>query len=570
MFRLFQKGKNFLVSPQNSVMSAATVIMFMIICSRILGLVRQRVLVHFFAPQDLSLFFAAFRLPDLVFEVLVFGTFSSAFIPVFAKTVKEDYRKAWNIASYIVNIGILIFLFFGLVFGFGAGSMYGILAPGYSLEEQKAIVSLTRILFLAQGFFVISYVLTGILESLRRFLIPALAPLFYNLGIIIGTVIFSPIYGLNGPVYGVVLGAFLHFIIQLPLAYKLGFRFGRKIELSPEVRRIGRLALPRMIEVLFLQISKMAELFFSSVISKASYTYFTFGNTLQLLPVGIFGTSIAKAALPSLSGYADDREKFRKVLFGALYDMAFFVIPISTLLIVLRTPIVRLAYGSDIFTWEATVQTGYVLSAFAVGIFFQSAAALLARSFYALHDTKTPVVVSVVSIITIIVLDYLFVGVLGTDVWGLALSFTIGSFVQSATLFILINRRVKNGNLFLAVTPILKCVFSAFWSGVIMYAFLKFFDRYSWVKNLSVLTKIDASRGIAFEKFVLDTRYTANLLVLTILVALVGVISYILIAISVRSQQVWNFIELTRRILQRDISPIPKEEEPVAPPPSDT
>ncbi|KKQ86301.1 MAG: hypothetical protein UT10_C0030G0001, partial [Candidatus Woesebacteria bacterium GW2011_GWB1_38_8b] len=289
MFKFFQKGQKLLTSPQNSVMSAAAVIMLMIVVSRILGLVRQRILAHFFVPTDLSLFFAAFRLPDLVFEVLVFGTFSSAFIPVFTRAIKDDEKKAWDTASYVVNIGILVFVVFGLLLGFGAPQMYGVLTPGFTAEDQAKIVSLTRVLFAAQGFFVVSYVLTGVLESLRRFLIPALAPLFYNLGIIVGTVFLSKQFGLNGPVYGVVLGAFAHFAIQLPLAYKMGFRFKNKILFTPEVRRIGKLALPRVIEVSFLQVSKMVELFFSSLISKAAYTYFTFGNSLQLLPVGIFG-----------------------------------------------------------------------------------------------------------------------------------------------------------------------------------------------------------------------------------------------------------------------------------------
>ena len=569
MFKFFQKGQKLLTSPQNSVMSAAAVIMLMIVVSRILGLVRQRILAHFFVPTDLSLFFAAFRLPDLVFEVLVFGTFSSAFIPVFTRAIKDDEKKAWDTASYVVNIGILVFVVFGLLLGFGAPQMYGVLTPGFTAEDQAKIVSLTRVLFAAQGFFVVSYVLTGVLESLRRFLIPALAPLFYNLGIIVGTVFLSKQFGLNGPVYGVVLGAFAHFAIQLPLAYKMGFRFKNKILFTPEVRRIGKLALPRVIEVSFLQVSKMVELFFSSLISKAAYTYFTFGNSLQLLPVGIFGTSIAKAALPSLATYADDHENFKKVLFSALYDMAFFVIPISTLLIVLRVPIVRLVYGTDIFTWEATIQTGYVLSAFAIGVFFQSAAALLARSFYALHDTRTPVVISILSIILIVIFDYVFVSVFKTGVWGLALSFTIGSFIQSGSLFVMINKRVKNGKLTTALIPIGKSVFSAFVSGSIMFILLKFFDRYAWIKRLSFLGKIEIARNLPFEKFVLDTRYTINLIILTFFVSLVGLLSYIVISMFLKSQQVWNFFELVKRILRKNISPIPKEQEPVSSTPTD-
>ena len=183
--KIISKSKKLLTSPQSSVLSAATIIMLMVIASRILGLVRQRVLAHYFLPADLSLFFAAFRLPDLIFEVLVFGTFSSAFIPVFTKALKKENSDAWEIAGTVTNISLLIFGIFALIAGIFADNLYAIFAPGFGPAERAQIVKIARILFAAQGFFVISYVLTGVLESLRRFLIPALAPLFYNLGIIL-------------------------------------------------------------------------------------------------------------------------------------------------------------------------------------------------------------------------------------------------------------------------------------------------------------------------------------------------------------------------------------------------
>jgi putative peptidoglycan lipid II flippase len=227
--KIIEKGRKIFTSQQTSVLSAATLIMLMIITSRVLGLARQRILAHFFTVDQLSLFFAAFRLPDSIFEVLVFGTFSSAFIPVFARVARKNEKEAWVLASSIVNIGVVIFAVMVFFFFLSAKTFYGIIAPGFSPDQQVKIVFLTRILFLAQGFFVISYVLTGVLESLKRFLIPALAPIFYNLGIILGTIVLVPYFGLMAPVYGVVFGAFLHFAIQIPLAYRLGFSFRSKI-----------------------------------------------------------------------------------------------------------------------------------------------------------------------------------------------------------------------------------------------------------------------------------------------------------------------------------------------------
>lgn len=138
---IINKGKKIFSSPQSSVLSAATIIMFMTIASRVLGLVRQRALAHFFEPNELSLFFAAFRLPDLIFEVLVFGTFASAFIPVFTKSLKKGSKDAWEIAGTIANIGLIIFVVMALVIAFFSGHLYGILAPGFTGADRDTIVS---------------------------------------------------------------------------------------------------------------------------------------------------------------------------------------------------------------------------------------------------------------------------------------------------------------------------------------------------------------------------------------------------------------------------------------------
>lgn len=574
MFKsLLNKGRKFLTNPQTSVLSAASLIMIMVIASRLLGLVRQRVLAHFFLPEELSLFFAAFRLPDLVFEVLVFGTFSSAFIPVFTKMQKEKNAEvAWQTAGFVVNIGLLVFLIVSLALNLHAGFIYEILAPGYSGSEREVVVGLSRILFAAQGFFIVSFVLTGVLESMRRFLFPALAPLFYNMGIIFGTTLFAREHGLYGPVFGVVAGAALHFLIQLPLARKLGFRFVFGIKLTEGVKKIVKLALPRLLETGLLQISKTVELAFSTLVSTAAYTYYTFGNSIQLLPVGIFGVSIAKAALPALASESSNVKKFRSIMFSALYDMCFLIIPMASILVVLRIPLVRLVYGTDIFGWEATVQTGYVVSVFALGIVFQAASALLARSFYAIHDTKTPVGVSVLTIIVIVVTDFILIRVLGFNIWGLAAGSSLGSAVQACLLLYLINKKTGGTGFLSVIKPIFKSIISAFGSGSIMYFLLKIFDRSVWIKRLSFIDAIDVSNSIPFEKFVLDTRYTINLLILTLLVSIVGATMYIAFSLALGSKEVWNFFDLIQKMFfKRKVMPIPqKEAEAVSPTPTES
>lgn len=570
--RLLLKSKNIFTSKQNSVFSAATIIMIMVVVSRILGLIRQRVLAHFFEANELSLFFAAFRLPDLLFEVLVWGTFSSAFIPVFTKSLEKGRKKAWKIAGSVTNIGFLIFLVLSLLIIIFADRLYGVFVPGFEVVDRGQVVLIARILFAAQGFFVISYVLTAVLESLRRFLVPAIAPLFYNLGIILGTMVFSPKLGLLGPTIGVLIGAFLHFLIQLPLAFKLGFRFSLKTKVTPEVKKIGKLALPRLIEVSFLQVAKTVELSLATLISTASYTYFTFGNTIQLLPVGLLGTSIAKATLPTLARQSDKLDEFKNTLFKVLGQMFFLIIPISTFLIVLRIPIVRLIYGTDIFSWESTVQTGLVVSAFAFGIIFQATSSVLARGFYALHETRTPVIISVTTIFINIVIDIILVKVFYLPIWGLAAAFSFSTFLQSSLLYIFLIKKIGDGETIKRLSSIIKAIVSSVVSGFVMYFLLKVFDRSVWVKRLSFLGKIEGLEGIDFEKFVLDTRYTANLLILTIFVFVLGSFVYLLSSWLLKSEELLYFSNFIKRMFVniKFIKLPVKKFEPMSEPPKES
>lgn len=496
MNEIIRRGKKIFFSEQNTILSAAAIIAAMTIASQILGLVRQRIVLHFFLPDQASLFFAALRLPELLFEVLVYGMFSSAFIPVFTKAFKKDEKEAWDTAGRVVTIGLLLFLVFAVVFGIFAEQIYTIVAPGYSHAQIVEIAKLARILFLAQAIFIASYVLTSVLESLRRFLIPALAPIFYNLGLIVGTLLLAPKIGLMAPTWGVVVGAFIHLLIQLPLAWKLGFRFTANTKPNDEVRAIAKLAAPRLADLSFQQLVDMTVLYFSSLISTAAYTYFTLANSLQLAPVRLFGTSLAKAALPTLTREADDPEQFKKTLLKTLYQMFFLILPVSTVFIVLRIPTIRIFFGTSIFDWNSTVETGMVLSAFAVGIPFQATVALLARGFYAFHDTRTPVIISIVGDSLVIIGDFLLVKGFGLPTWALGAGFSLGAFAETIILAIILNKRIHIFSKVSTLIPALKSIVASVSSGLVMFFLLKFFDKWTWVTRLK--------RPIPFENFVLD------------------------------------------------------------------
>jgi len=529
--QLFNSENNIFNRRQSSIFSAATIVMIMIAASRVLGLVRSRVLAHFFTAAALSPYLAAFRIPDTVFEVLVYGALSSAFIPVFTSYFTKNKKdEAWYVATASLNIGVICFSILAIIILIFAEPIYKIIAPGYTSAEIAQIAVLTRILMAAQAFFVISYFLTGVLESTQRFLVPAIAPLFYNIGIIVTTAILAPSLGIYAPALGAVVGAFLHFLIQLPIAYSLGFRWHKILDFThPGVRSIGKLALPRLIELSFLEVGKFAELFLASLVSTAALTYFTFANSFQLVPIGLFGTSIAKASLPVLSaqharGETKEFGKTLRILFG---QILFLVLPCSVFLVILRVPLVRLVFGAEQFDWEATIQTGYALSAFALGIFAQALIYLLARAFYALHDTVTPVRISIASIFIEIIFGAIFILGMHLPIWSLALAFSISSIAQCIGLLIALVQRLPELKIDRFALVFGKITFTSFASGGLMFILLKIMDKSVWSEQLSFLGKMGLTIPTDFERFVLDTNYTINLLMLTVFVGLIGVLVYL-------------------------------------------
>ena len=534
----------FLNQRQTNIFSAATIIGSMIAASRVLGLVRNRVLAHFFSAEELSIYFAAFRLPETIFGILVFGIISSAFIPVFVGYLsKKKKKEAWHVASVILNATFLTFTFLALLIFIFAKPLYQLITAGFTPKQIEEVVSLTRILIFAQAFFVLSYFLTGILESFQRFLIPAIAPLFYNLGIILGTILLSNRFGIFAPTLGAVLGSALHLAIQVPFCSLLGFSPALKLDFShPGVRKIGELAFPRIIELAILEFSKSIELFLASLISTAAYTWFTFASSLQLFPVSLFGTSIAKATLPTLSYRSTDKNltEFKKIFLSSFKQILFLTIPFSIFLAVLRIPVVRLAFGASRFTWKSTIETSQTLSVFCLSISAQALTFLLARAFYALHQTATAVKASVLSIFLNITLSFLFILIFHFPIWGLALSFSISSICHVFILFYLLNKKINfdKKQLF---SPFIKVLFASLLAGSLMFFLLKIFDRSVWDKKLSFLGRYGLALPTTFEHFVLDTHYTINLALLTLFVSLTGIISYLFLAWVFRIEELAVF-----------------------------
>jgi len=541
---IFRKIQEFFYSRQADILSAALILGGSALASRVLGLVRNWVLADHFAVEEIAIFFSAFRFPETFFEILVLGSLSSAFIPTFVSYLsKKKEEEGWRITGIVLNLTLGIFAALSALVFIFALPISRLIAPGFAEAEILLMSRLTRILIFTQGFFVLSFFLTGALKSYQRFVVPALAPVLYNLGIIGTTLLFARSWGIYAPVWGAVVGAFLHFAIQVPVAVRLGFRPVWSLNVNhPGVKRIIRLAAPRVAEIGFLQILKTAEVVFASLIGTASFTYLTFARSLEMIPVSLFGLSLADAALPVLSRRG---RAFKKTFFSVFRQILFLTLPLAVAFAVLRIPLVRLAFGASRFTWSSTVETGYTLSMFALGIIGQALTIHFVRAFYALQDTDTPVLIGIADVVLNVALYAYFAVVLHLPTWGLALAFAISALVQAAVLGVLLIRRAEldiRGFLL----PGIRIGLASLVSGSVMYVLLKVLDRSAWDKNLSFLGRWALPEP--WPNFVLDTRYTLNLIILTAIVFLFGMGIYLLICRMLRVEEVGIISQAWRRI----------------------
>ncbi|RJR14577.1 murein biosynthesis integral membrane protein MurJ [Candidatus Microgenomates bacterium] len=495
---------------QNSILSAASVIMIMVLLSRVLGLLRDRLLAHYFSVSDLGIYFAAFRLPNLIFELLVMGALATAFIPVFTRILtKEGEQAAFKMAANIINVAfvaVVILIIPLLIFTYPIARL---IVPGFNPEQLDLMVSFTRIMLLGQLLpLAIGNFFTGMLQSFQRFLLPALAPVVYNIGIILGVVFFASATGLYSAVFGVVIGAFMYLLIQIPLLLLLRYRHTWQVSYAdPHTREVFKLMLPRTFGLAVSQIDTTLDLILASFLGPRSITIFNFAQHLQQVPIGLFGATFAQAVLPTLSseGAKKDLDTFKKYFLASLHQTLFFVLPASMMLIVLRIPVVRLVFGAERFDWEATVLTGMTVSFFAVSIFAQSLAQLLARAFYALLDTKTPVIIGVVSVIVNVVLSYTFILILHLPVWSLAASASSASIVHIFFLWIFLYRKVKGFDLGTMLIPAVKILIATLITGIFLYVPIKLLDRLVFdttrVFDLILLTGVASFSGLSVYVF---------------------------------------------------------------------
>ena len=450
---------------------------------------------------------------------------------IFSEYLEKNKNEAYQVASSIINIVLTFFILFGLLIFIFAPQLCRLIAPSFSPEKIALMSSLTRLMLFAQVFFCISNFLTGIIQSNQRFLVPALAPVAYNLGIIFGIIALTPTFGIYGPTLGVVIGALLHFLVQIPLALKLGFSY---LPLSwefshPGVKEIVRLMLPRTLALAVSQIEATVPVFLASSLMAGSLTIFYFAQHLMNLPVGLFGATIGQAALPALSQNSakKDWQEFKKTFLSSFFQILYLVLPASAILLILRIPTVRLVFGTKNFPWQATILTGKTLALFTIAIFSQSIIQVLVRGFYALRNTKTPLLIGAFGVAINVFLSVLLTLRLGFGVLGLAAATSIASFIHAVLLFVFLDRKVRGFERKSVFIPLFKMSLATLVTAVFLWIPMRVLDRY-----------------------ILDTTRTINLIILTILASSIGLGVYILCSLIFKIGELAVFVGLAKKIGQ--------------------
>lgn len=433
---------------ENSIKGATGILIVTLTLSNLLGLIRDHYLAQKIPTDILDTYYAAFRLPDLVFNLLILGAIASAFIPVFTAYIsRKKIAEAWHIVNSFISIAfVAVLISLGILFLL-MPYLVPLLVPAFSPEKQELTLKLARLMLLSPIFFSLSYIFGGILNSFRRFLIYSIAPLVYNLSIILGTIFWADKIGVYGPTIGVVCGSALHMIVQIPSCIALGWRPRILFDWANEgVRKIIKLMVPRTIGLGANQLMLLAFTAIASALGGGAVAIFNLADNIQTMPTVVFGTSFATAIFPVLSRAASlgQKETFLAYVNRAIRGILYLLIPATVIFILLRAQIIRLILGSGYFGWEQTVTAASTLGLFSLSLVFSGIVPLFARSFYAQHDTKTPMTISIISILVSIISAY---GLSKTSmgVAGLALAFTFGSFVNAILLYWLF--RIKIGKL---------------------------------------------------------------------------------------------------------------------------
>ncbi len=460
---------------------AAGTVMLAFTFGQLIGLVRRILVAQAFgAGAELDSFIAANRVSETLFNLVAGGALGSAFIPTFAGLLAKDEKKdAWKLASAVANWVVLVLsLLAALVALFAPSIVRYALAPGFSADPAQfaLTVDLLRIQLLSSILFGVSGLVMGILNSHQIFLIPALTPSMYQFGMIFGVLVLTPKMGIYGLAWGVVVGALFHLLLQVPVLIKqhgnYSFSFGIG---DANTREVIRLMGPRLLGVTVVQLNFWVNTWLASRMVSGSVAGIEYGFALMLMAQVAIAQSIATAAMPTFSaqyalGKMDD---VRDSLSATLRGVLLLAVPAAVGLILLRKPLIVLLYQRGEFGPRSTELVAWALLWYALGLVGHSVMEILARAFYALHDTKTPVLVGMGAMSLNIFFSVVFSALFEKIGWmphgGLALANSLATALEMLLLMILMRKRLGGVNGGSIMRGFGEASFAAFWMGGVLF-----------------------------------------------------------------------------------------------------
>ncbi|MBI5286448.1 MAG: murein biosynthesis integral membrane protein MurJ [Deltaproteobacteria bacterium] len=483
---------------EKGITKAASVVGLFTLLSRILGFVRDAVIAAIFgAGLYADAFFVAFRIPNLLRRLVGEGALTVSFIPVFTEELaRKGQGRAKELASTaftLFTIVLLVLTFLGIAF---APWIVGFISPGFADTPMKLslTISLTRWMFPFLFFISLVALAMGVLNSLKHFTAPALAPALFNISIVLCAVILLPY--LDEPVYvlavGVVIGGIAQLLFQLPFLHRYGMLPRPTLEFTdPAIKRVIALMIPSVFGVAVYQIGIFITTRFASNLAEGSVSYLYYADRVMEFPLGIFGIAIATVVLPSMSEDVanEDWQGFKESISFATRLIIFITLPATVGLIALGIPIINILFQRGEFTQEATRGTAYALYFYSLGLISFSGTRVFASAFYSMKDTFTPVMVAGIALVTNVILALLLMGPLKHG--GLALATTLASQLNFILLFLILRRRIGRVGGMAIISSAFKIAIASLFMGI-------------WVYLISLLGEWSTD-GVTLEKVIVLT-----------------------------------------------------------------
>jgi putative peptidoglycan lipid II flippase len=490
---------------------ATGIIALAVMCSRCLGLIREVLFNALFGTSSMGIFLVAFRAPNLLRDLFAEGALSISFITIFSKKIEtEGVATAWQLASKMLTLTTVFMSLISLAGILFANHMIAVLAPGFSPEDAKTTIFLTQIMYPFILLVSLAALVMGMLNSRDIFGIPALASSFFNIGSIIGGVLFGylldPHFGpksLIGLAIGTMIGGLLQLVVQIPSLRRVGFRFKPDFRWNdPGIRTILILTLPAVITASTVQLNVLINTSFASYIGKEAVTWLNSAFRLMQMPLGVFGVAVATITLPVVSRIAatKDHSQFGPTLGRAMRLAVFLTLPAAVGLWFFAQPIIGLIYEHGKFQSIDTMQTAFALQFYALGLVAYSCIKVLSPGFYAINKKWTPMFVSLASIALNILLNYFLIFKLGMQHRGLALSTAISASANFLTLYIMMGMsyQLHTGRL---LFTIFRCGIASAALGATCYLSLYYFSDFIynsafWIRMLSLFFAIGCAASI--------------------------------------------------------------------------